>query len=165
MAAERIERWLTDSAFAEFRGEILDLIRSEDIDELEDSFRTQIVFGTGGIRGKMGPGPNRINSRTLGEAAQGLARHILNEVGQKQIECGVAIANDTRVNSDRFARDTATIIAANGITAHLFDGPRSTPELSFAVRKLNAVAGIVISASHNPPQDNGFKAYWSDGKL
>lgn len=163
MAAERIERWLTDSAFAEFRGEILDLIRSEDIDELEDSFRTQIVFGTGGIRGKMGPGPNRINSRTLGEAAQGLARHILNEVGQKQIECGVAIANDTRVNSDRFARDTATIIAANGITAHLFDGPRSTPELSFAVRKLNAVAGIVISASHNPPQDNGFKAYWSDG--
>ena len=162
-AAESIALWLAESAFADFREAIESLIEAGDTDELEDAFRTQIAFGTGGIRGKMGPGPNRINSRTIGEAAQGLAQHILIESGEEGAERGVAIANDTRNNSDRFARESATIIAANGITAHLFDSPRSTPELSFAVRKLSAVAGIVISASHNPPQDNGFKAYWSDG--
>lgn len=162
-AADSIQQWLAESAFEDYREAIVSLIEAGDTDELEDAFRTQIAFGTGGIRGKMGPGPNRINSRTIGEAAQGLAQHILNESGEEGAERGVAIANDTRNNSDRFARESATIIAANGITAHLFDSPRSTPELSFAVRKLGAVAGIVISASHNPPQDNGFKAYWSDG--
>lgn len=162
-AVGAIEHWMSASGFEEFGDPIVDLIEARDTEELEDAFRTHITFGTGGIRGKMGPGPNRINTRTIGEAAQGLAQYILNESGQNGANRGVAIANDTRNNSNRFAREAASIIAATGITAHLFESPRSTPELSFAVRKLGAVAGIVISASHNPPQDNGFKAYWNDG--
>ncbi len=163
LAAEGLHQWLTTPAYADHREEIAALIQAGDTDELEDAFRTHIAFGTGGIRGKMGPGPNRINLRTIGEAAQGLAQYVLKETGREGARRGVAIAYDTRNNSARFAHEAAAIIAANDITAHLFDAPRSTPELSFAVRKIDAVAGIVISASHNPPRDNGFKAYWSDG--
>lgn len=157
-----INIWLTESPYTDFKTDILSLIASEDLDELEDCFRTRIEFGTGGIRGKMGPGPNRINNRTIGEAAQGLAQYIL-KAGDEAAQRGVAIAYDTRHNSDVFARETACILAGNGIVVHLFDGCRSTPALSFAVRELRAIAGVVISASHNPPTDNGFKAYWSDG--
>lgn len=162
-AAASLRLWLTDQSYASFVPEIMELIRLESKADLEDQFRRTIEFGTGGIRGTMGPGPNRINVRTIGEAAQGLAQYVLLSGGPEASERGVAIAYDTRHNSDMFARETASIMAGNGIRVHLFDAPRSTPELSFAVRDLKAVAGVVISASHNPPSDNGFKVYWSDG--
>ena len=162
-AFQGLSQWLIEPEFADFVPEIQLLIENEDIDELEDAFRTHIEFGTGGIRGKMGPGPNRINLRTIGEAAQGLAQYILKSGIEDTSDKGVVIAYDTRNNSDVFARETASIIAGNGLIAHLFDGPRATPHLSFALRKTGAVAGVVISASHNPPSDNGFKAYWIDG--
>ncbi len=162
-AFRAVSQWLTDSVFADFVPEIQLLVENADIDELEDAFRTHIEFGTGGIRGKMGPGPNRINLRTIGEAAQGLAQYILKSGIEDAKGKGVVIAYDTRNNSDVFARETAAIIAGNGIVARLFDGPRATPHLSFALRQMGAVAGVVISASHNPPSDNGFKAYWIDG--
>ena len=161
-AAEHLEKWLSDEVYAAFEADIVSLISDENLDELEDAFRTQIAFGTGGIRGKMGAGPNRINLRTIGEAAQGLAQYVL-ESGPEAAAKGIAIANDTRNNSDVFAREVATIAAGNGVKAYLFKSPRATPELSYAVRALGATAGVVISASHNPPRDNGFKAYWSDG--
>ena len=162
-AFRAVSQWLIDPEFADFVPEIQLLIEDEDMDEIEDAFRTHIEFGTGGIRGKMGPGPNRINLRSIGEAAQGLAQYILKSGIEDVRDMGVVIAYDTRNNSDVFARETASIIAGNGIVARLFDGPRATPHLSFALRKTGAVAGVVISASHNPPSDNGFKAYWIDG--
>ena len=162
-AFRAVSQWLVEPEFADFVPEIQSLIEDGNIDELEDAFRTHIEFGTGGIRGKMGPGPNRINLRTIGEAAQGLAQYILKSDIENARDKGVVIAHDTRNNSDVFARETASIIAGNGIVARLFDGPRATPHLSFALRQTGAVAGVVISASHNPPSDNGFKAYWIDG--
>ncbi len=162
-AGVELERWLSESKFGEFQPEIASLIDLKDLQELEDAFRKRIEFGTGGIRGKMGPGPNRINLRTVGEAAQGLAQYVINTLGKDGAERGIVIACDTRKNSERFAREAASIFAANGIQSLLFDGFRSTPELSFAVRAKEAAAGVVISASHNPPSDNGFKAYGSDG--
>lgn len=162
-AFRAVSQWLTDPEFADFVPEIQLLVEDEDIDELEDAFRTHIEFGTGGIRGKMGPGPNRINLRTIGEAAQGLGQYILKSGIENARDMGVVIAYDTRNNSDVFARETASVIAGNGIVARLFDGPRATPHLSFALRQTGAVAGVVISASHNPPSDNGFKACWIDG--
>lgn len=162
-ASHALLQWLTDPEFADFVTDIQRLVQTGDTGELEDAFRTHIEFGTGGIRGEMGPGPNRINLRTIGEAAQGLARYILNSGIANARELGVVIAHDTRNNSARFARETASVIAGHGIVARLFDGHRATPQLSFALRKIGAVAGVVISASHNPPADNGFKAYWTDG--
>ena len=162
-ASRALSQWLTDPEFADFVPDIQRLVQTGDADELEDAFRTHIEFGTGGIRGKMGPGPNRINLRTIGEAAQGLARYVLNSGLANAREMGVVIAHDTRNNSGLFARETASVIAGHGIVARLFDGHRATPHLSFALRQTGAVAGVVISASHNPPADNGFKAYWTDG--
>ena len=162
-AFRALSQWLTAPEFADFVSDIQRLIKTEDTDELEDAFRTHIEFGTGGIRGEMGPGPNRINLRTIGEAAQGLARYILKSGIENAREMGVVIAHDTRNNSGLFARETASVIAGHGIVARLFDGPRATPHLSFALRQTGAVAGVVVSASHNPPADNGFKAYWTDG--
>lgn len=162
-ASRALSQWLTDPEFADFVPDIQRIVQTGDADELEDAFRTHIEFGTGGIRGKMGPGPNRINLRTIGEAAQGLARYVLNSGLANAREMGVVIAHDTRNNSGLFARETASVIAGHGIVARLFDGHRATPHLSFALRQTGAVAGVVISASHNPPADNGFKAYWTDG--
>jgi len=154
--------WLTDPRFAASKEEINNLIRTNDLNELEDAFRVRIQFGTGGIRGAMGPGPNRINLRTVGEAAQGIARYVLKS-GADAPRRGVVIAHDTRNNSQGFANEVAAILAGNGIRVRIFESCRSSPELSFAVRLTNAVAGVVISASHNPPGDNGIKVYWSDG--
>ncbi len=162
-AAQNLNTWLNDTDYRAFRSEIQELIDREDTDEIEDAFRTQIEFGTGGIRGKMGPGPNRINMRTIGEATQGLCQYIHKAGSSDAGEKGVVIAHDTRINSAIYSREVATIVAANNIRAFLFDGHRATPELSYVLRETNAVAGVVISASHNPPSDNGFKAYWSDG--
>lgn len=158
-----LRSWLTETAHAYYRVKTIALLQGGDLDEIEDAFRKRVEFGTGGIRGKMGPGPNRINRRTIGEAAQGLSQYVLETGGAGAAGKGIVIAHDTRKNSVAFAEETACIAAGNGITAYLFDGHRATPELSFAVRELGASAGVVISASHNPPSDNGFKVYWADG--
>jgi len=161
-AYANITRWLEEEQYADFRDDIHEMIHAKDFAELNDCFYTIIPFGTGGRRGPSGPGPNRMNLRTVGESAQGLADYIQDH-GDEGKRRGVAIAHDTRLNSRQFAEETARVLAGNGIKAFLFEGYRSTPELSFAVRHLNAMAGVVISASHNPPRDNGFKAYWEDG--
>ena len=213
-AADALVQWSTEPGLAAYRDEIHALIDAGGTDELEDAFGSALSFGTGGIRGRMGPGPNRLNTRTVGLAAQGLARYVTGMMGRGDGEregaghdgervgaehygdgqdgdglgsasdgerrggenhrgpvgahgVGVArsvvVAWDTRRNSETFARETAGVLAANGIEVQIFDGFRSTPALSFAVRELRAAAGVMISASHNPPGDNGFKVYGPDG--
>ncbi len=161
-AGKNAALWLTDPGYDASVEQINNLLQAGDLDELEDAFRVRIEFGTGGIRGTMGTGPNRINMRTVGEAAQGIAQYVLKS-GADAPRRGVVIAYDTRRNSKDFANGVAAILAGNGIHASVFETCRSSPELSFAVRLTNAVAGVVISASHNPPCDNGIKVYWSDG--
>lgn len=161
-AYKNAKKWLTDQEFLPFREQLVSLIQKEQFDELDDAFYTMIPFGTGGRRGTCGIGPNRINTRTIGESAQGLAAYI-SQFGSEAKQRGVVIAYDTRNNSREFAEYSAQVLSGNGITTYLFREFRSTPELSFAVRELRTMAGIVISASHNPPSDNGFKVYWEDG--
>lgn len=158
-----IQKWLTEPKYAEYKQELEDLIATGDWTSLEDSFFTVLPFGTGGRRGKVGIGSNRVNKVTIGESTQGLCDYAVAQAGDDAKQQGIVIAHDTRTTSREFAEYAANIVSANGFTTYLFDSFRATPELSFAVRHLNAVAGIVISASHNPPADNGFKAYWSDG--
>ena len=161
-ALDNIISWLTDEEFAEFHKEIKTLIEDGNYRLLKDSFSGIIPFGTGGRRGPMGAGTNRINSRTISESAQGVANYLLANNKIKD-NFKVVIAYDTRNNSRKFAEITAEVFCGNNFKVYFFDSFRSTPELSFAVRKCNADVGVVISASHNPPIDNGFKAYWSDG--
>lgn len=167
-----IVKWLKSDEYKEYHNEILDLIQRRDFNELNNSFFTIIPFGTGGRRGQMGAGTNKINLRTIGESAQGLAKYInrLNESKPSVLEVSsnlkyrsIVVGYDTRHNSKEFALETAMVLAGNGIKTYLFDGYRPSPEVSFAVRELSASAGIVISASHNPPSDNGIKVYWEDG--
>jgi phosphoglucomutase len=160
-ALESLKKWLTDAAFAEFRAEIAEKIHAGAWTDLEDSFYTVLPFGTGGRRGPRGLGPNRINRRTIAESARGLANWVVKQAGAQS--GGIVIAFDTRHGSTEFSQVCARAIAAAGIQVYLFDSFRPTPELSFAVRHLKASAGIVVSASHNPPTDNGFKAYGTDG--
>ena len=152
--------WLTKSRYEEYWPEIQAMIAENEWSELEDSFFKILEFGTAGRRGKVGIGPNRINSITIRESAQALAEY-LNSM--KIINPSVAIGWDVRNSSRKLAKLCAEVFVANGIKVYFFDEARSTPELSFAVRALGADAGIVISASHNPPQDNGIKVYWRDG--
>jgi phosphoglucomutase len=161
-AAENIEKWLTEEKYGEYKNELIELIQSSSWLQLEDSFFKEIEFGTGGIRGATGIGSNRINRVTIGGAAQALCLYA-GSIDPKAQDKGVAIAYDTRLTSPELSRYVAQVCAANGFKVYLFESFRSTPELSFAVRELGCAAGIVISASHNPPEDNGFKAYWSDG--
>ena len=128
---------------------------------LIDAFYTDLEFGTGGLRGVMGVGTNRMNAYTVGQATQGLARYILSQI--PAAVASVAIAHDSRMNSPAFARVAAEVFAAHGIKAYLYDGLRPTPQLSFTVRELGCTAGIVLTASHNPKEYNGYKVYWSDG--
>ncbi len=144
-----------------FRKQVEDLIAKQDYAELSDRFYTELEFGTGGIRGVMGGGFNRLNSFIIRKTTQGLANYI-----KKTVEGGnasVAIAYDSRRFSDVFALEAAKVLAANGIKTFLYTSLRSTPQLSFTVRRLKATAGIVITASHNPAEYNGYKVYWSDG--
>lgn len=151
------KRWLESDVFDErTKGELRALT---DEREIEDRFYKNLSFGTGGLRGVLGAGTNRMNPYTVGRATQGLADFIRSQTAAGS----VVIAYDSRHMSAEFALDTALILAANGVKAYLFDGLRPTPELSFAIRYLNATAGVVITASHNPPQYNGYKVYWSDG--
>jgi phosphoglucomutase/phosphomannomutase len=161
-AFNHFRTWLTDSTYAEFRPEILAQAQRDAWTELEDAFYTVIPFGTGGRRGPRGAGPNRINRRTIAESARGLADWVA-AAGEEAKSRGIVIACDTRHGSPEFSQVCAQVIAETGVPVFLFESFRSTPELSFAVRHLGAQAGIVVSASHNPPADNGFKAYGQDG--
>ena len=152
--------WLTDFFDPAVKKEVQHLI-DNDNDELKDRFYKNMEFGTGGMRGIMGVGTNRINKYTLGKSTQGLSNYLKKVYNGKDIK--VVIAYDCRHNSDTLARTVAEVFSANGIKVFLFSALRTTPELSFAVRYLKCHAGIVLTASHNPPEYNGYKVYWSDG--
>lgn len=153
------EEWLTSPCFDDATKAELKAI-AEDENEIKERFYTELEFGTAGLRGVIGAGLNRMNIYTVRKATQGLANYIA-KVGGK--EKGVAIAFDSRRMSPEFAHEAALCLAANGIKAYRFESLRPTPELSFAVRKLGCIAGINITASHNPPEYNGYKVYWEDG--
>ena len=153
------EEYLSLESHPHFRDDLEKVLRNNDLEGLNDRFYTRLSFGTGGLRGIIGGGYNRINPFIIQQASQGLANYIL-----KNSDHGsVVIAYDSRNYSDLFAEETARVMCANGIKVWLFSALRPTPELSFAVRTLNATAGVVITASHNPPEYNGYKVYWSDG--
>ena len=156
---EEFNFWLNDAYFDEDTKNELLVIRNDE-KEIEDRFYKELEFGTGGLRGVIGAGTNRMNIYTVRKATQGLANYILKQGGKEK---GVAIAYDSRRKSPEFADEAALCLAANGIKAYVFDALRPTPELSFALRKLGCISGIVITASHNPPEYNGYKAYWEDG--
>ncbi|MDX2775894.1 phospho-sugar mutase [Streptomyces caniscabiei] len=161
-ATKNVQTWLNEPKYAEYRDDLVEMIEQERWQELEDAFFKVIEFGTGGRRGTTGVGSNRINRVTIGESAQALCEYA-KSFDSDAPNKGVVIAYDTRLTSPELSNYTAQVCAAAGFKTYLFDSFRSTPELSFAVRDLGAAIGIVISASHNPPADNGFKAYWSDG--
>lgn len=156
---EEYLKWCTDTYFNEETRAELEAIK-EDEAEIQDRFYRQLEFGTGGLRGVIGAGTNRMNIYTVRKATQGLANYIIAENGQER---GVAIAYDSRRMSPEFAQEAALCLNANGIKAYVFESLRPTPELSFAVRKLGCISGIVITASHNPREYNGYKVYWEDG--
>ena len=156
---EVYKQWCTDPYFSEETRKELKSIEGND-KEIEDRFYKTLEFGTGGLRGVIGNGTNRMNVYTVRKATQGLANFIIKEGGQSK---GVAIAYDSRRMSPEFADEAALCLNANGIKAYVFPSLRPTPELSFAVRELGCIAGIVVTASHNPPEYNGYKVYWEDG--
>lgn len=156
---EKYNEWLNDTAINEKDKEELRNIKNDE-EEIEDRFYKDLEFGTAGLRGVIGIGTNRMNKYTVTKATQGLANYIIKKNGQER---GVAIAYDSRRMSKEFSEETALCLNANGIKTYRFDSLRPTPELSFAVRQLNCIAGIVITASHNPPEYNGYKVYWEDG--
>jgi len=157
---EVAKSWLT-AEFDEKTREGVQYLIDNDPKELEDSFYRTLEFGTGGLRGLMGVGTNRMNVYTVSMATQGLANYLLAQY--KGTEIKVAVGHDSRNNSPLFARKTAEVFAANGFTVYLFDSMRPTPELSFAIRYLGCKSGVVLTASHNPKEYNGYKAYWEDG--
>ena len=159
-AREKAQEWLSQAIDNETKTAIENLLNGPEA-QLEDAFYTDLEFGTGGMRGVMGVGSNRVNKYTFGMATQGLSNYLLKSFPNQNIK--VAIAHDCRNNSQYFARMVAEIFSANGILVYLFDELRPTPELSFAIRHLNCQSGIVITASHNPPEYNGYKVYWNDG--
>jgi phosphoglucomutase len=158
----KAQEWLSETYDAETRKEVQKLLDNEDPTELIDSFYRSLEFGTGGLRGIMGVGTNRMNIYTVGAATQGLSNYLkMNFANVPQIS--VAIGYDCRNNSRLFSESSAKIFAANGIKAYLFEDLRPTPELSFAIRELGCQSGIILTASHNPKEYNGYKAYWDDG--
>ena len=159
---EKAEKWLTPAYDAETQAEVKRMLENPDKTELIDSFYKDLEFGTGGLRGIMGVGTNRMNIYTVGAATQGLSNY-LNKCFADRDEISVVVGYDCRNNSDKFARISADIFSANGIKFYLFDALRPTPEVSFAIRHLGCQSGINITASHNPREYNGYKAYWDDG--
>lgn len=157
---DKINLWLTPTFDEQTKNEIERMMTSAP-KELEDAFYKNLEFGTGGMRGIMGVGTNRINKYTLGKNTQGLSEYLKKSFPNQELK--VAIAYDCRHNSDTLAKVVADVFSANGIKVFLFSDMRPTPELSFAVRYLNCQAGIVLTASHNPPEYNGYKVYWNDG--
>ena len=158
---QKIQKWLEGSYDEQTKNSIKKLIEENKEDELIDSFYKDLEFGTGGLRGIMGVGSNRMNKYTIGAATQGLSNYLKKSFPNEQIK--VAIAHDSRNNSDYFAKITAEVFSANGIKVYFFKELRPTPELSFAIRYLKCHSGVVITASHNPKEYNGYKAYWNDG--
>lgn len=154
--------WLNGNYDVETKAEVQRLIDNEDKKPLIDAFYKDLEFGTGGLRGIMGAGSNRMNKYTVGSATQGLSNYLLKEFDSLD-EIKVVIGHDCRNNSRRFAEIAAGIFSANGIRVYLFEDLRPTPEVSYAIRKLGCQSGIMITASHNPKEYNGYKAYWNDG--
>ena len=159
---EKAEKWLSDSYDADTRAAVKAMLDNEDKTDLIESFYKDLEFGTGGLRGIMGAGSNRMNIYTVGAATQGLANY-LKEAFKDLPEISVVVGHDVRNNSRKFAEIVADIFSANGIKVYLFEDFRPTPELSFAIRHLGCQSGVNITASHNPKEYNGYKAYWADG--
>jgi phosphoglucomutase len=157
---KKAQLWLGNEFNEETRKEVREMFEKDE-KKLIDAFYQDLEFGTGGLRGIMGAGTNRMNIYTLGMATQGLSNYIIKQFGQKGIR--LAVAYDCRNNSRYFAETTADIFSANGFEVYLFESLRPTPELSFAIRHYKCHSGVVITASHNPPEYNGYKAYWDDG--
>ena len=160
MVLAKAQAWLDGNYDEATKAQVKALI-DNDMKELTESFYKDLEFGTGGLRGIMGVGTNRMNNYTVGFATQGLANYLKINFPGEQIR--VAIAHDSRNNSRLFAERVADIFAANDFKVFLFDALRPTPELSFAIRELNCHSGVMVTASHNPKEYNGYKAYWSDG--
>ncbi|MFC5284634.1 phospho-sugar mutase [Pedobacter alpinus] len=158
---DSVNQWLNGNYDAQTKAEIQNLVDNNAITELTDSFYKSLEFGTGGLRGIMGAGSNRINKYTIGAATQGLANYLINKYPGEKIK--VAIAHDSRNNSDVLGKITADVFSANGIHVYFFKALRPTPELSFAVRELGCKSGVMLTASHNPKEYNGYKAYGADG--
>ena len=154
------EKWLSDSYISD---EDKNILKNMSEEEKMDSFYTSLTFGTGGIRGKIGLGTNRMNIYLIRKVTQGIANYLLDNYEEKAKKQGVVIAYDPRNMSKEFACNTAKVFIANGIKAYIFDGVRTTPELSYAIRKLGCMVGIVITASHNKKEYNGYKVYFEDG--
>ncbi|MBR2379221.1 MAG: phospho-sugar mutase, partial [Bacteroidaceae bacterium] len=158
----RAQVWLGEGYDKETREAVQAMLDNEDKTELIESFYRDLEFGTGGLRGIMGAGTNRMNIYTVGSATQGLANYLKKNFADMPL-ISVAIGHDCRNNSRKFAEISADIFSANGIKVYLFESLRPTPEVSFAIRELGCQAGINLTASHNPKEYNGYKAYWSDG--
>ncbi|HCX58138.1 phospho-sugar mutase [Sphingobacterium multivorum] len=158
---KKIEDWLTPSYDEGTRKAVQDLIDNNEETELTDSFYKDLEFGTGGLRGIMGVGSNRMNKYTIGKATQGLANYLKKQFPDQEIK--VAVSYDSRNNSKAFGQLVANVFAANGIKVHLFTALRPTPMLSFAIRHFGCQSGVMLTASHNPKEYNGYKAYWNDG--
>lgn len=158
---EKAQIWTRAPFDLNTQNEIQNLLDQNDVEQLNDRFYKDLEFGTGGMRGIMGAGINRMNKYTYGKATQGLAQYMKKRFPGKELQ--VAIGYDCRHNSDTFAKLVAEVLSANGVKVYLFEEMRPTPELSFAVRYLKCDAGIVLTASHNPPEYNGYKVYWNDG--
>jgi len=154
--------WLTESYDAETRAQVQAMLDNEDSTDLIEAFYKDLEFGTGGLRGIMGAGTNRINIYTVGAATQGLSNYLKKEFGHLPL-IKVVIGHDCRNNSRKYAEISADIFSANGIKAYLYDDLRPTPEVSYTIRKLGCQSGIILTASHNPKEYNGYKAYWDDG--
>lgn len=156
---EKYQKWLANPIFDQKTKEELESIKGNEA-EIKDRFYKDLEFGTAGLRGVIGAGTNRMNKYTVGKATQGLANFIKKEGGEQR---GVAISFDSRIMSEEFSKEVALCLNANGIKTYRFESLRPVPELSFAVRELGCIAGIMITASHNPPEYNGYKVYWEDG--
>lgn len=158
---ERAQSWLSEGYDADTQKEVRRMLEAEDKTELIEAFYKNLEFGTGGLRGIMGAGTNRMNRYTVSMATQGLSNYLLKAFPNEQIK--VVIGHDCRNNSRFFAETAANVFSANGIKVYLFDALRPTPEVSFAIRYLGCKSGVMVTASHNPKEYNGYKAYWEDG--
>ena len=158
----KAQQWLSPAFDEETRKAVKEMLDNEDKTELIECFYKDLEFGTGGLRGIMGAGSNRMNVYTVGMATQGFANYLKKNFAQRS-EISVVVCHDCRNNSRLYAETVANIFSANGIKAYLFDDMRPTPECSFAIRHLGCQAGVNVTASHNPREYNGYKAYWEDG--
>ena len=159
---DRAKQWLEGSYNEATKNEVREMLSNDDNSQLIDAFYKDLEFGTGGLRGIMGAGSNRMNIYTVGAATQGLSNYLLKEFEDLD-QIKVVIGHDCRNNSRKFAEISADIFSANGIKVYLFEDLRPTPEVSYAIRKLGCQSGIMLTASHNPKEYNGYKAYWEDG--